>query len=202
MKQIIIFLLLVIVGIMAFNVYQRYQRFSFENYAYKIPSNLDTAQSDKRLLLEYYKAVEDVNGYVISQWSAHKIDVRNPKKDTKTTEAAVKKYRDKLANVTYYETLLREPKIEPKKPLSTVNEKHQILKKAYYANIQANELRIGEKSALVYEIQKLINMHGASIEVDGLFKAETFNALKAFEEKNGLFPDGKLDAITFEYLLK
>ena len=53
----------------------------------------------------------------------------------------------------------------------------------------------------MYEIRQILIQKGDSIELNGLLNSETFNALKSFEEKNGLLPDGKLDAITLEYLL-
>jgi hypothetical protein len=72
----------------------------------------------------------------------------------------------------------------------------------FYSDPVNNSLRIGDRSALVYEIQRLLISHGEVIQLDGLFNTETFNALKSIEEKNQLFTDGKLDAITLEYLLK
>jgi hypothetical protein len=203
MKQIIIFLLIVIVAIMGFNMYSKYKRFSFTEYEYKIPEDLDMAAADKAVMLDYYQAVESVNGYVIMQWSANRLDVRNPKDDNAATKAAVNTYRDKLATIAYFEALLRNPKKKTKKgQLSDQEHKKQLIRKEFYATLSANQLNLGDQNALIYEVQKLLNAQGASVQLDGLFRAETFNAIMAFEEKNGLFVDGKLDAITFEYLLK
>ncbi len=203
MKQIIIFLLLVIIGIMGYNLYTKYKRFSLNEYAYKTPDDLDLTDADQGVLLDYYKAIEAVNGYVITQWSTHEIDVRNPKKDNEVTKAAVAVYREKLAAVSYYEILLRNPrKVSEEKPRKEIESKKELILKSFYANPKANELQLGEQNALVYEIQRLLIEKGDSILHDGLFRTETFNALKNFEERNGLFPDGKLDAITLDYLLR
>ncbi|GAB5400838.1 MAG: hypothetical protein Aureis2KO_24230 [Aureisphaera sp.] len=204
MKQIIIFLLLVIVGIMGYNVYQKYKRFSLAEYEYQIPSDLRLDSADRTDLLHYYEAVEAVNGYVITQWSTNQIDVRNPKKDNEVTKAAVAEYRKKLATVSYFEALINRPKEEVKEKDIMTKEAHkkQLILKSFYANPKANELRLGEQNALVYEVQRLLIKHGDSIKHDGLFRTETFNSLRNFEEKNGLFPDGKLDAITLDYLLR
>ena len=43
---------------------------------------------------------------------------------------------------------------------------------------------------------------GYEIPIDGLFRDITFNAVRVFEEKNGLFPDGKIDMLTLEYLVQ
>ena len=204
MKQIIIFLLILILAAIGYGQYAKYKRFSLTEYEYKVPENLDVNLADKGLLLDYYEAVETVNGHVITQWSSDGIDVRNPADDDEEELAAVSEYRKKLANVKFYEAQLLNPSEaeKPKKAPSETELKKQMTRGMFYANPSANELRRGERSAMVYEIQRLLNEKGDSIEHDGLFNVETFNALKAFEEKNKLFPDGKLDAITLEYLLK
>lgn len=203
MKQIIIVLLIAILGLIGYNTYKKHKRFSLSEYEYKIPDGLNLANADKAVALNYLNAVEAVNGYVITQWSANKIDVRNPKNDKAVTLAAVDVYRAKLANVAYFENLLKQPNKKAKfKKLTVEEEKKMLIKKYFYANPEANQLRLGDQNALVYEVQRMLNAHGDSIELDGLYRAETLNALKAFEEKNGLFPDGKLDVITLEYLMR
>jgi murein L,D-transpeptidase YcbB/YkuD len=203
MKQIIIFLLIIIIGLIGWGQYKKYKRFSLEEYAYKTSDNIDTASADKAVLLDYYQAIEAVNGYVITQWSANGIDVRNPKKDNEQTKAAVAEYGNRLANVKYFEALLTSPpKKEKPKQFSKEDQKKQLIRKQFYANPSENSLRIGDRNAMVFEIQNILISKGHIIEQDGLYRAETFNALKEFEEKNGLFPDGKLDALTLEALLK
>ena len=204
MKQIIIFLLLCIVGLIVFGQYKKHKRFSLSEYAYKIPETIDISNADKGLLLDYYEAVEAVNGYVITQWSSEEIDVRNPKSDDEEEMAAVSEYRIKLANAKFYEAQLLNPseEEEAKAELSEADEKNLLVRKMFNNNPGVNSLRLGERSALVFEVQRLLIEKGGSIVHDGLFRAETFNALEAFEAKHGLFPDGKLDAITLEYLLK
>ena len=200
MKQIIIFLLVIILGIIGYNLYNKYQRFSLENYEYKIPSDIDINNADRGDLLNYYEAIEAANGYLITQWSANSIDVRNPINDRETTVAAVNEYRKKLAAVGYYEALVKNPKKEEvEAPPSKLERKKELIKKMFKDN--PNSIRLGEGSPMVYEIQRLLIDKGYQIEHDGLFKNQTFNALKSFEEKHGLFVDGKLDAITLSILL-
>jgi hypothetical protein len=43
--------------------------------------------------------------------------------------------------------------------------------------------------------------NGFKIEIDGLYKLETFNAIQSFETSNNLFPDGKLDLLMLNALL-
>ena len=70
MKRIIIFLLILILGAFGYEQYSKYKRFSLQEYEYKVPENLEVNATDNGLLLDYYEAVESVNGYVITQWSS------------------------------------------------------------------------------------------------------------------------------------
>ena len=47
----------------------------------------------------------------------------------------------------------------------------------------------------------LINK-GYEISLDGVFAKATSTALSEFEVKNNLYPDGKIDALTFHALMK
>ncbi|MEM7185310.1 MAG: peptidoglycan-binding domain-containing protein [Bacteroidota bacterium] len=204
MKQIIIFLLLVIVGIMGYNLYRNYQRFHPPNYQYQVPEEIRANSSESDLLYRYYQAVEELDAFVIAQWSDEKIDVRNPEDDDAKTSWATNEYANKKAKVRFYETQLLAP-MEPSKPKESPSEettRKNLIKKMYYADPSTYALRIGDQNALVYEIQRLLIADGDSILHDGLFRTETFNALRSYEERNGLFPDGKLDALTLDHLLK
>ena len=204
MKQIIIFLLVIILALIGYGQYKQYKRFTLTEYEYKIPETLDVTNADKGLLLDYYEAVEALNGYVITQWSSDEIDVRNPGDDDEENNAAVSEYRKKLANVKFYESQLLNPSVseKPKTELYEAENKNKLIWKMFNSDPARNSLKIGDKNALVYELQRLLISNGEKIQLDGLFKTETFEALKTFEEKNQLFADGKLDAITLDYLLK
>ncbi len=203
MKQIIIFLLIVILGLIGWGQYKKYKRFSLEEYAYEVPEAINASTADKSILLNYYQAVEAVNGFVITQWSAHGIDVRNPKKDNEQTRAAITEYGNRLANARYFEAqLLNPPKTPQTEELSAEEEKKQLIRRLFYASPAQNSLNLGDRNAMVYEIQGLLIAKGHILDHDGLFRTETFNALRDFEAKSGLFPDGRLDAITLEFLLK
>lgn len=203
MKQIIIVLLVLILGIMGYNLYKKHQRFNPPNYEYQIPEKIASMNTDSELLYDYYQAVEELNAYVITQWSDDRVDVRNPGDDDEEFVAAANRYAKKLGKVRFYEAQLVNSKKEVEPGLlSEEDRKKQLVLKMFYMDPDRNAMRIGDRGALVYEIQSLLISHGDSIKHDGLFNTETFNALKAFEAKNGLMADGKLDALTLDYLLR
>ena len=186
---------------MGYNFYHKYQRFNPPNYQYTSKVKINTNHPNKTLLLDYYQAIENLNGYIITQWTTNDIDVRNPEDDDETTLAAVKKYNDKLGKVKFYESQLTAT-VKKIEEVSEEEIKKSLILDSFNNDPKENSLRLGEKSALVFEIQKLLNAKNQPIKIDGVFNTETFTALKNFEEQNSLYADGKLDALTLHYLLK
>lgn len=217
MKQIIIILLVVIAGILGYGQYKQYERFTFAEYEYKTNDNIDLNYHNKTLLYNYYEAVEGLNNYIIMQWRSNDIDVRSPENEDLTTIEATNTYVSKLAKVKFYEDQLVKSATLKSKGLSNLEiklleesgisleaqqkEKSNAKLIAMFHN-NSSKLRIGAKSAFVFELQKLLVKNGYDIPVDGLYKSATTNALKDFETKNNLFVDGQLDMITLETLLK
>lgn len=216
MKEICIFLLVIIAIIVGYGQYNQYQRFSLENYEYKATKEIDLEYHDKTFLLDYYEAVEDLNNCIITEWSANGIDVRTPEHDDEETQTAAKIYTKKLANVKYYENQLRKSSELKSKGMTnedvrsfeedgvTLEDKlrdaHKIKMIDMFGEV-SNTVKLGDKSAFVYEIQKLLKAKGHNVSVDGVYKDQTAEAILAFETKHKLYPDGKLDVFTLEQLL-
>jgi len=216
MKQIIIFLLVIILAIIGYSQYKQYERFSFKNYEYEISDKIDLDYHDKSSLYKYYEAIEGVNSYIGSQWSLNRIDVRSPEDDDAETKLAVDTYTKKLAKVKHYEAQLEKSKALKDKGLSnddiklfenkgiTLLDKQKTEADARMMSMFNNNanLRLGERNAFVYELQKLLVKKGFDIPIDGVYQNITSNAILDFEAKNNLFPDGKIDLLTLEALLK
>ena len=218
MKKILIVILLVIIGIFGYNQYKDYQRYHSPNANYKISENIDTNYHNKSILFDYYKAVEGLNGYAIMQWSANGIDVKNPENDNEKTQYAVNEYRNKLAQIKYYEDILENSLKFKNKGLSNQQIKEletegisaeakekkiaaETYKKIMISSLPKQSIRLGSKSAFIYELQKLLVKKGYEIPIDGVYKNITSDALKNFEEKNQLLPDGQIDLFSLEKLL-
>lgn len=217
MKQIIIFLLIIILSIIGYGQYKQYQRFSLENYEYKASDNIDLDYHDKGTLYKYYEAVEGVNTFIGSQWSANRIDVRSPEDDDDDeTKLAVDTYAKKVAKVKYFEAELEKSKAWKDQGLTnddiklfedkgiTIKDKQKAEADSKMKSMFNNNsnLRLGERNAFVYEIQKILVNKGFDIPVDGVYKNITSEAILEFEAKNNLFPDGQIDLLTLEALLK
>ena len=214
MKQLIIFLLLIIAFFIGFGKYQQYKRYNSPNVDYKTSKTLDFDYHNQQLVIDYKKSVEDLNSFVMLQWSANGIDVRTPEDDDTETKAALSSYANKLGNIKYYETKLENSANLKAKGLSNKEIKY-LEKTGTDLKSHQNKLAIskiksmfnpndkmvyGQKSALIYEVQKKLISKGIVVVNDGIYKLETLNGIKTFEEQNNLFPDGILDVLTLDAL--
>lgn len=216
MKQIIIFLLIIIVAIIGYGKYSDYKRYNSPEVDYKTKKNIDVNYHNQETVFNYHSAIEDLNSFIMMQWSSNNIDVRTPESDDIETKLAVEKYAKKLAKVNYFEAILENSSKLKEEGLDnteiqfievngidieTYNRrlKSDKIKKLYNSNIK---LYNGSKNAIIYEVQKELNKRGHKIQIDGVYRIETFNAIKNFEEKNNLLADGYLDELTIEMMFQ
>jgi len=219
MKQIIITLLVVLLLILGFNLYSDYKRFHSPGSDYVSTQKVDLNYYDSTTLQNYYQAIEEVNAYVRTAWANDDVDVRNPEDDDEDTKAVVSGYTKKLGIVKLYEEkLVQSAKMKNEglndKDVIAFEEsgfkskdynefiKRKFLMETFKSNPEKYSLKVGDFNSFVFELQKILVKKGYNIPVDGLFRDITLKAVGAFEQKNGLFADGKLDAVTLDYLLR
>lgn len=216
MKQIIIFLLIIILALVGYGKYSQYKRYNSPEVNYTTDVKIDETYYNREFLLNYHEAIEDLNSYVMLQWTANDIDVRTPEDDDIETKNAVETYAKKLAKVKFYEQILNTSYNLKQKGLSNkevqfleenglnleiynTKNKFETIKKLFNKN---TNLYNGEKNAIIYEIQKRLNTLGYSIQIDGVYRIETLNAIKSFEEKHNVLADGYLDDLTLELMFE
>ncbi len=216
MKKILISVSIIIIALIAFGKYQQYKRFNSTETKYVVSKSADINYHNQEMVMNYYDAVEALNTYVSTQWNANEIDVIKPTEDDGFTRMKVAEYARKLATVKYYETLLKQSKLLKKNGLSNEEikfiEQKGITFEAYQKTLKKNKIKslfnpsqsigLGEKSAFIYEVQKLLIKKGYNIPLDGVFEKITSEAVKDFEEKNKLYADGVLDIFTLDFLLQ
>lgn len=214
MKQLIILLLLIIVFIIGFGKYNQYKRYNSPEVNYKIDKSLDLEYYNQEMVMNYNNAIEDLNSFVMMQWTANNIDVRTPEDDNAQTKLAVAKYAKKLGDIKYFESKLEKSASLKSNGLS--NKEIKFLEetgsdlKTYKKQLKINKIKslfnadekltYGHKSPLIFEVQKKLVANGIDLTIDGFYKTETLDAIKLFEEKNNLFADGNLDVLTLDAL--
>ncbi|SDS07368.1 Putative peptidoglycan binding domain-containing protein [Polaribacter sp. KT25b] len=216
MKQLIIFILIIIAGLIGYGKYNQYKRYNSPQINYKTDKKLDISYHNQDLVLRYYEAVENLDSFTMLQWSANNIDVRTPEDDDDATKNAVNTYAKKLAKVNYYEMILENSLQLKEKGLSNNEIKFieengidlasykkevnfKIIKNLFDPKVN---LYKGEKNAIIFEVQKRLNDLGSNIKIDGVYRTETLEAIKNFEEKNNLLADGFIDELTLELMFK
>tara|TARA_R110002126_G_scaffold142546_4_gene288434 strand:- start:20448 stop:21098 length:651 start_codon:yes stop_codon:yes gene_type:complete len=216
MKQIIILLLIIIASIIGYGKYSDYKRYNAPEVNYRTEAQIDVAYHNQVLLLNYNEAIEDLNGFVMLQWTANEIDVRTPEDDNLESKNAVEKYAKKLAKVRYYQAILENSLQLKEKGLSNtqikfIEEKgidletyHRKLKYEKIKSLLTTDIKLynGSKNAIIYEVQKELNNKGYQLTIDGVYRIETLNAIKKFEESNNLLADGLLDDLTVEMIFQ
>ncbi len=216
MKQLIIFILLIIAGLIGYGKYSEYKRYNSPEINYKTDKKLDINYYNQELVLNYFEAIESLDSYTMLQWSANNIDVRTPEEDTNETKIAVDVYAKKLAKVNYYETKLENSLQLKEKGLS--NKEIQFIeetgldfesykRKENFEKIKSLfdpkiNLYKGETNSIIFEVQKRLNELDYKIRIDGVYRIETLEAIKEFEEKNNVLADGFIDALTLELMFK
>ena len=218
MKKLLIIIAVIIIAIFAYSEYKEYQRFHPKSAHITKSRKIDVNYHNQETVYNYYDAIEQANSYMTVQWSANEIDVRTPEKNDKTHQLATKIYAEKLSRITYYETILEQSEQLKKEGLSNEDiiflETKGISLKEYNVfskveNFRKNILELmpnkklyaGEKTAFIFELQKLLVKNGFNIPVDGVYQKQTSDALKTFEEKHNFLPDGKIDLLTLKALL-
>lgn len=218
MKKILITIAVIIVLMFAYSQYKEYKRFHPTNANIKASEAIDLNYHNQEMVYNYYSALEEANNYMQMQWSANEIDVRSPEDDDEETAIAIAAYSKKTAKLNHIQSLLEQSKTLKSQGLTNEDIKFFETKgvtKAAYDKLKQQEAHSkmlfkimpdraifsGERSAFVYELQKLLVKKGHDIPVDGVYKNITSDALKVFEEKNNVFPDGKIDAMTLKLLL-
>lgn len=219
MKQIIITLLVVIFLILGYNLCSNYKRFHSPGSDYVSNQKINLKYYDSSTLQNYYQAIEDANSYVKMAWANDDVDVRNPEDDDDDTKAVVSGYTKKLGIIKLYEEkLVQSAKMKSEglndKDVIAFEEsgfkgkdynefiKRKFLMETFKSNPEKYSLKVGDFNSFVFELQKILVKKGYNIPVDGLFRDITLKAVGAFEQKNGLFADGKVDAVTLDYLLR
>lgn len=218
MKQLIILLLLIILGVVGYSFYSDWQRYHGPEYGLQPSAEIDVNYHDGDVLYQYYQAIEQANRFAHIQWTAHDIDILHPENDDERTLQAVQKHDQLIARVRQLEDRLIASNNYKKQGFSNTQiaqielgllkgldeaahvKKTKLLWQVYKES--PTPLLLGSRSTLVFEIQRLLIELGYDIPLDGVFAQITRNALKDFELNNGLYPDGQIDALTFSKLLK
>ncbi|MCU0439848.1 MAG: hypothetical protein MUC49_18345 [Raineya sp.] len=201
MKRIFVFLIIILLGTIVFFQVKSYRKFSSTNaYDYTINTkDIDINYYDQKLVLEYFEVGTKLGNFAREQWINHKIDVLSPENDNIQSINASQTYQKMLSRIKFIEAkLIASQKIKAQgfnNDAIAYIEKHGISEKQYaiHSITSGKTFKKGDKDIVIWEVQKLINQKGVSVQIDGFFSDETELAIKKIQEQKQVYPSGVLD---------
>lgn len=210
MKQLFYLICIIGLPLIVFFQYDKYRRHHPESvYAYTVSEEIDTDYHDPDKVLRYYQLSEEIGSYGRYCWKEEKVDVL--RSDTSDPEAGpmTRRYQELMASARFLENKLEqsarwkkagydnEQIAQMELGLGTESEDEQAMEAVLNNQVLA---RLNEKSALVYEVQKKLEARGMTLRVDGIFRFETQQKVREFQETEKLFPSGAIDLATMRRL--
>ncbi|KOY85582.1 hypothetical protein AD998_04930 [bacterium 336/3] len=201
MKRVFTFLIILLLGVLVFFQVKNYRKFSSKNaYDYVINTkDIDINYYDSKLVLEYFETATKLGNFAREQWVNHGVDVLFPENDNIQSINASTTYQKMLSRVKFLEAkLINSQKIKAQgfnNDAIAYIEKHGISEKQYavHSMIMGKVFKKGDRDAIIWEVQKLINQKGITILIDGFFNDETEVAIKKIQEQKQVYPSGVLD---------
>jgi murein L,D-transpeptidase YcbB/YkuD len=210
MKRLFYLIIILSLPVLVYFQYVKYKRFHPPvDYEYVVNPDIDKEYHDPEVVHRYYQNALGVGSYARYIWRKHRTDVRFASPDDPAEAVYLETYNQTIARARFLEDRL----------LASAH-----LKKAGYSNsdIRIMEsqgmseqefelwkllkdhpvLKMGDQSSVVWKIQEMLVSLGYVMPIDGLFKWETRDAVKEFQNANKMFPSGSVDDITLKALLE
>ncbi len=209
MKRILTLAIVVFLAIYGYSKYQEYQRFHPpSSYDYAISDQIDINYHNEEVINAYYQNASEVGTFARSVWSSENIDVLHPRRDHALEMKYSKEYQDLIIRTKKLEDRLKHAaKLKQQgfsnqdiraMELEGLNPQLYLFQKALGDNIA--ELKIQDNGQMVYLLQTYLVKLGYDIPEDGIFRRITEQAVRDFQESQGLLPTGVADPVTFRKL--
>lgn len=208
MRKYLSLLIVILLAVLIFFQYKKYRRFRPpEDYAFNISEEIDPHYFDPEVVQTYYRSAQEIGSYARGMWFSEGIDVKYPDYDDVESQEAVRHYNRLIGHTQYLEELLKTS--GELKGLGFNNAEIRRIVEEGLSPAQVKEekafegfgkLQKNDEGKKVWELQNALVAKGYEMPVDGDFQDETVKGLKAYQEKEGLYPSGMLDFDTWQKL--
>ncbi|MCI4669307.1 MAG: peptidoglycan-binding protein [Bacteroidia bacterium] len=206
MKNLFFLVIIITLPLIAFFQFQNWRKFHPPKDYTEVPSQeIDPNYHDSETVLNYYTSLQQAATYARYCWKEHRVDVRSDYPADSKKQIYLKTYQNYLGHAQMLKQKLINSADWKKQGYS--NEEIKILESEGELPFDIKHLltnkvvaKIGDENQLVYEVQKKLVNQGYTMPIDGVFKSETQEALKTFQNDQELFPSGILDRLTLEKL--
>lgn len=217
MKRLFYIVIIITLPIILFFQVWNYWKFNPPtDYSYAISQEIDPTYHDPELVKRYYVTAKEVGNYARYIWKEHRVDVTFADMTDPKEKEFGQIYNSMIASAQFLEGKLKQSKVW--KDAGKSNEEIKLaesgVKKAtpvrqvassqpqLNTNINPIIAQIGDNNATVREIQLSLVDKKYSLEIDGIFREETKQAVMAFQKKKKLPETGIVDIDTFLKLMK
>lgn len=205
MKRLFYLLAIVVLPIVAWVEIDRYRRLHAPgDYAYAIPDSLDWDYHDPELLISFLQSASQAEAYARGTWREHKIDVLRPSPRDAEAQFHARTYAAYRAAAQVLEQkLLRAARLKRQGWTQAQIRQWESDSTREILELLTNNpviAELGQKSPLVYEVQRLLARKGYTLPIDGNFQEITRTALLQYQSDHQLYPSGLLDRYTLHHL--
>jgi len=206
MKKIIPIVIVILLGIIAYTTFMKYHKINSPVYVSSDLQQIDVNYYDQALVSTYFNDLQELESLVRRTWYNHGINVlyiddKNEESVTYGTQFNLLKaklafIKEKL-KVSYqlkeegYDNTQIKQIVEEGKPKWHFDESYEML-----------NAKFGDSGRGTWLLQHKLKSFGYDIPLDGEFKNETEAALKAFQQKNNLYPSGEVNESSVKALIK
>lgn len=207
MKKIAVALVIIVLAVIVCVQYSRLQSLSPpEVYEYTFREDIDLDYHNPVIVREYFDSGYAVGSFAREMWHNRGLNVRMPDSDNTSDQVAVTRYNRLRA---YCDSL--GARLSRSLSLKGKGFNNSDIAAMEGASISPEEYRIhqifgkgnlvrGDKTNGVWELQARLIAIGYVIPHDGYYWSETEVAVKDFQNKNGLSPNGVANTETLRVL--
>ena len=209
MKRILLVAVILFLGIFGYSKYREIQRFSPPSpYVYEKSDQIDVNYYQQSEVQDYFNQINELEQFVRAAWSGHRIDVLFPRADKALDQTLADAFAEKKARIELLEARLTHSAQLKSAGFDNHDIRTMELTGQSPEGYRAQEaisgftkvIEVGDTGQMVYLIQQCLAKLGYEIMLDGIYKEITEQAIRSFQEQNGLLPTGSVDQQTLQKL--
>ncbi|MEM6264365.1 MAG: peptidoglycan-binding domain-containing protein [Bacteroidota bacterium] len=208
MKKILMLVAVICLPLIVYFQYATYRQYSPPAaFTHQVSDSVDLEYHDPAVVAAYYRKSVEMGTFGRNAWKESQVDVRTDQPATSPGRELVQAYQSMQAEVLELEARLRRSfRMKAKGMDNSAIKKWESpdVPSVAWASLLRDKPFLGpqDQGKNVFVLQQKLKVLGYDIPVDGYFAVQTEEAIKAFQEKSGIYPTGRADDLTLERLFE